>query len=157
MSIHDKDRCSSGIFSQQERNFPASIHFNTGSATLVVEKAMATHSSILLLPGKSHRRRSLVGYSAQHCKESGTTEQIHFHFSLFHALEKEMATHSSILAWRIPWTEDPGGLPSMGLHRVRHDWSDLAAATTIMLSGFNILKSLKLKILFHFQMKIYLF
>ena len=46
----------------------------------------------------------------------------------FHALEKEMATHSSILAWRIPGTEEPGGLPSMGLHRVGHDWSDLAAA-----------------------------
>ena len=46
----------------------------------------------------------------------------------FHALEKEMATHSSILAWRIPGTEEPGGLPSMGSHRVRHDWSDLAAA-----------------------------
>ena len=43
-------------------------------------------------------------------------------------LEKEMATHSSILAWRIPGTEEPGGLPSMGSHRVRHDWSDLAAA-----------------------------
>ena len=38
-----------------------------------------------------------------------------------HALEKEMATHSSILAWRIPETKDPGGLPSMGSHRVRHD------------------------------------
>ena len=36
-------------------------------------------------------------------------------------LEKEMATHSSILAWRIPWTEEPGGLPSMGSHRVGHD------------------------------------
>ena len=36
-------------------------------------------------------------------------------------LEKEMATHSSILAWRIPWTEEPGGLQSMGLQRVRHD------------------------------------
>ena len=46
----------------------------------------------------------------------------------FHALEKEMATHSSILAWRIPGTGEPGGLPSMGRHRVRHDWSDLAAA-----------------------------
>ena len=45
-----------------------------------------------------------------------------------HALEKEMATHSSVLAWRIPGTEEPGGLPSMGLHRVGHDWSDLAAA-----------------------------
>ena len=38
-----------------------------------------------------------------------------------HALEKEMATHSTILAWRIPWTEEPGGLSSMGSHRVRHD------------------------------------
>ena len=46
----------------------------------------------------------------------------------FHALEKEMATHSSVLAWRILGTGEPGGLPSMGSHRVGHDWSDLAAA-----------------------------
>ena len=46
----------------------------------------------------------------------------------FHALEKQMATHSSILAWRTPGTGEPGGLLSMGLHRVGHDWSDLAAA-----------------------------
>ena len=46
-----------------------------------------------------------------------------------HALEKEMATHSSILAWRIPGTEESGGLPSMGSHRVGHNWSDLAAVT----------------------------
>ena len=39
-----------------------------------------------------------------------------------------MATHSSVLAWRIPGTEEPGGLPSMGSHRVGHNWSDLAAA-----------------------------
>ena len=52
-----------------------------------------------------------------------------FTFSFyFHALEKEMATHSSILAWRIPGMGEPGGLPSMGLHSVGHDWSDLAAA-----------------------------
>ena len=43
-------------------------------------------------------------------------------------LEKEMATHSSVLAWRTPGTGEPGGLPSMGSHRVGHDWSDLAAA-----------------------------
>ena len=43
-------------------------------------------------------------------------------------LEKEMATHSSVLAWRIPEREEPGGLPSMGSHRVRHDRNDLAAA-----------------------------
>ena len=46
----------------------------------------------------------------------------------FHALEEEMATHSSVLAWRIPGTGEPGGLPSMGSHRVGHDWSSLAAA-----------------------------
>ena len=46
----------------------------------------------------------------------------------FHALEKEMATRSSVLAWRIPGTGEPGGLASMGSHRVRHDWSDLAVA-----------------------------
>ena len=46
----------------------------------------------------------------------------------FHALEKEMATHSSVLAWRIPGTVEPDGLPSMGSHRVGHDWSDLAEA-----------------------------
>ena len=45
-----------------------------------------------------------------------------------HALGKEMTTHSSVLAWKIPGTEEPGGLPSMGSHRVRQDWSDLAAA-----------------------------
>ena len=45
-----------------------------------------------------------------------------------YALEKEMATHSSVLAWRIPGTGELGGLPSMGSHRVGHDCSDLAAA-----------------------------
>ena len=46
----------------------------------------------------------------------------------FHALEKEMATYSGVLAWRIPGTGEPGGLPSMGLHRVGHNWSDLVVA-----------------------------
>ena len=51
----------------------------------------------------------------------------------FHALEKEMATHSSVLAWSIPGTVEPGGLPSVGSHRVGHDWSDLAAAAAVVL------------------------
>ena len=84
----------------------------------------------VLLPGKSHGWRSLVGYSPQGCEESDTTEWLHFYF---HALEKEMATHSSVLAWRIPRMAEPGGLPSMGLHRVRHNWSDLAAAACLYL------------------------
>ena len=56
----------------------------------------------------------------------------------FRALEKEMATHSSILAWRIPGTGKPGGLPSMGSHRVGHDWSDLAAAADSILKRRDI-------------------
>ena len=55
----------------------------------------------------------------------------------FHALGKEMATHSSVLAWRIPGTEEPGGLLSMGSHRVRHDWSDLAAVLLKLKSDGN--------------------
>ena len=51
-------------------------------------------------------------------KSLDMTEQLHFHF---HALEKEMVTHCSVLAWRIPGTAEPGGLPSMGSHIVRHD------------------------------------
>ena len=50
----------------------------------------------------------------------------------FHASEKEMATHSSVLAWRIPGTGEPGGLPSMGSHRVGHDGSNLAAAAYLI-------------------------
>ena len=55
----------------------------------------------------------------------------------FHALEKEMATHSSVLAWIIPGTGEPGGLTSMGSHRVRHDWSDLAADPLVRYSSFK--------------------
>ena len=53
----------------------------------------------------------------------------------FHTLEKEMATHSSVLTWRIPGTGEPGGLPSMGSHRVGHNWSDLAAAAAAATLG----------------------
>ena len=87
------------------------------------------HPTPVLLPGKSHGRRSLVGCSPWGpwvWHDSLTSRSIFtFHF---HALEKEMAIHSSVLAWRIPGTGEPGGLPSMGLHRAGHDWSDLAAA-----------------------------
>ena len=85
------------------------------------------HPTPVLLPRKSYGRRRLVGCSPWGRWGLVTTERLHFHFH-FHALDKEMATHSSVLAWRIPGTGEPGGLPSMGSHRVRHDWSDLAAA-----------------------------
>ena len=51
-----------------------------------------------------------------------------------------MATHSSVLAWRIPGTEEPGGLPSMGSHRVGHDCSDLAAAAETINAGEDMEK-----------------
>ena len=57
-----------------------------------------------------------------------TTERLHFH-----ALEKEMATHPNVLAWRIPGTGEPGGLPSIGSHK--HDWSNLAAAAAAVHKG----------------------
>ena len=63
-----------------------------------------------------------MGCSPWGCYESDTTEQLHFDFSLY-ALEKELATHSSILTCRIPCTEEPGGLQSMESQRVGTDWA----------------------------------
>ena len=80
--------------------------------------------TLVFLPGESQGRGSLVGCHLWGLTESDTTEQLHFH-----ALEKEMATHSGVLAWRIPGTGEPGGLPSMESHRVRHNWSDLVASS----------------------------
>ena len=68
-------------------------------------------------------------WAAVHGVSKSRTRLSDFTFTFhFHALEKELATHSSVLAWRIPGTGEPRGLPPMGLHRVGHDWSDLAAA-----------------------------
>ena len=68
-------------------------------------------------------------WAAVHGVAKSWTRLIDFTFTFhFPALEKEMATHPSILAWRIPGTGETRGLPSMGSHRVGHDWSDLAAA-----------------------------
>ena len=79
---------------------------------IYLEKAMAPHSSTKIPwmeePGRLQSMGSL--------RLSDFTFTFHFH-----ALEKEMATHSSVLAWRIPWMEEPGRLPSMGSHRVGHD------------------------------------
>ena len=68
-------------------------------------------------------------WDAVHGVAEGRTRLRDFTFTFhFHALEKEIASHSSVLAWRIPGMGEPGGLSSMGLHRVGQDWSDLAAA-----------------------------
>ena len=69
-------------------------------------------------------------WAAVHGVAKSRTQLSDFTFTFhFHALEEEMAPHSSVLAWRLPGTGEPGGLPSMGLHRVRHDRSDLAAGS----------------------------
>ena len=71
-------------------------------------------------------------WAAVHGVAEGRTRLRDFTFTFhFHALEKEMATHSSVLAWIIPETGEPGGLPSLGSYRVAHDWSDLAAVAEI--------------------------
>ena len=68
-------------------------------------------------------------WAAVHGVMKSQTRLSDFTFTFhFHALEEEMAAHSSVLVWRIPGMGEPGGLPSMGSHRVRHDWSDFAAA-----------------------------
>ena len=91
------------------------------------EKAIATHSSTLAwkIPWVEEPRRlhEVHEVAKSHTRLSDFT----FTFHLY-VLEKEVATHSSVLAWRIPGTGEPGRLPSMGSCRVRHDWSDLAAA-----------------------------
>ena len=88
------------------------------------------HPTPALLPGKSHGWRSLVGCSPWGRQESDTLSNFTFTFH-FHALEKEMATNSSVLAWRIPGTGEPGGLTSVGPRRIGHDWSNLAAAAAV--------------------------
>ena len=84
-------------------------------------------------------------WAAVHGVAEGRTRLSDFTFTFhFHALEKEMASHSSVLAWRIPGMVEPGGLLSMGSHRVGHNWSDSAAAaaaemvlfTPLVLCGF---------------------
>ena len=86
-------------------------------------------------------------WAAVHGVEKSQTWLSDFTFTFhFHALEKEMATHSSVVAWRIPGTGEPGGLPSMGSHRVGHDWSHLAAAAAVQVVEESEEAGLKLNI-----------
>ena len=83
------------------------------------------YSSVVLLPGKSMDggvwKAAVPGVARSWTRLSDFTFTFHFH-----ALEKEAAAHSSVLAWRIPGMGEPGGLPSLGSHRVGHDRSNLA-------------------------------
>ena len=106
-----------------------------------LEKEMATLSSILAWRIREGNSAPLqysclenpmdrgAWKAVVHGVAEGRTRLSDFTFTFhFYALEKEMATHTSVLAWRIPGTGEHGGLLSMGSHRVGHDWSDLAAA-----------------------------
>ena len=88
-----------------------------------LEKEMATHSSILAW--RISWMEEPAGLQSVGCKELDMLKQLSMYALLllfhFHALEREMATHSSTLAWRVLGMGEPGWLPSMGSHRVGHD------------------------------------
>ena len=86
-----------------------------------LESILKSREITLLI--KAHIVKTMVFPVVMYRFESWTIKKTE-HWSI--DTEKEMATHSSVLAWRIPGTGEPGGLPSMGSHRVGHDWSDLA-------------------------------
>ena len=115
------------------KHLVTAIHCHSQSSVFILHPACHLH----FLPNGTPLQYSCLEnpmdggpwWATVHGVAKSRTRLSDFNFTFhFHALEKEMATHSSVLAWRIPGTEEPGGLPSMGLHRVGHDWSDLAEA-----------------------------
>ena len=130
ISIHSKTRMNLGNIllgemSQTQKNKWQMIYYS------IYIWRRQWHPTPVLLPGKSHGQRSLVGCG--HGVAKSRTQLSNFTFTFhFHALEKEMATHSSVLAWRIPGTGEPSGLQSMGSHGAGHDWGDLAAAAAAL-------------------------
>ena len=100
------------------------------SVLLVLRRRRQWQSTPILLPRESHGWRNLAGCSPWGREESDTTERLHFHF-LLSCIGERNGNPLHILARRIPGTEEPVGLPSMGLHRVGHDWWDLAAAAAL--------------------------
>ena len=104
----------------------------------------AWHGSFQRMMGCGQRRKEgkrgriwSLATAAVHGVAESWTRLSDFTFTFhFHASEKEMATHSSVLAWRSPGTGEPGGLPSMGSHSVGHNLRDLAAAAAATAVGF---------------------
>ena len=92
---------------------------------------MQWQPTLVLALGKSHGQSHLIGCCPCVPRESTGLSDFIFTFSVS-CTGKEMSTHSSILSWRIQRMKAPGRLPSMWLHRVRHDWSDLAALQSIV-------------------------
>ena len=104
------------------------VHYYT---TLIRSRWRQWQPTPVLLPGGSHGRRSLVGYNPWGCKESDTTERLHFHFSLLRIGE---GNGNPLQCSCLKNPRDGGAwwLLSMGSHRVGHDWSDLAAAAVVI-------------------------
>ena len=145
MHMHSfPDSCPIQITTDYYVEFPV-LH----SRSLLIIRAW--QPTPVFLPGESHGARSLEGYSPWSCRirhdwsDSACMHAVYFpgatmvknlpansedimwvQFLDLDLLEDSMATHSCILAWRIPWTEKPGRLWSTGLQRLQHNWSDLA-------------------------------
>ena len=96
------------------------MNSNKNSKPLVLNRRRQWHPTPVLLPGKSMDKGDWWAAVHRVAKSRERLGDFTFTFHL-HALEKEKATHSSVLAWRTPGMGKPGGLPSLGLHRVRHD------------------------------------
>ena len=93
------------------------LHFHFSLSCIGEENGSPLQCSCLENP-----RDGGAWWAAVHGVAKSRTQLSNFTFTFhFHALEKKMAAHSSVLAWRIPWTGEPGGLPSMRSHRVRHN------------------------------------
>ena len=123
------------------RNKHAKSFWNASNVAFVVEAegSMGVCFKIIVLYCLENLMDGGAWKAVVHEVAEGRTWLSDFTFTFhFPALEKEMATHSSVLAWRIPGTGEPGGLPSKGSHRVGHDWSDLAAAVASWYTCFRI-------------------
>ena len=105
-------------FSVDGWSYVPSLLFTWGQTIALLRRQW--HPTPVFLPGKSHGQRACWAVVHGAAKSRTRLSDLTFIFH-FHALEKEMATHSSVLAWRIPGTGEPGGLQSMGSLRVRHD------------------------------------
>ena len=107
-------------FEQDFLRYTAGPYQSSISSIVLCIREEAMAPTPVLLPGKSQGRRSLLGCNPWGHTESGTTERLHFHFPLS-CIGEGNGTHPSTLAWKVPWTEEPAGLQSMGSHRVGHD------------------------------------
>ena len=104
----------------------AAVHRVAKSRTRLSDWTATTLNKLSMIgsTGRDFKSTLITGL----CIVLTTGHNYFLYYPVVRVLEKQMATHSSVLAWRIPGTGEPGGRPSMGSHSVRHDWSDLAAA-----------------------------